>query len=104
MLFYVPWMESKFDFYSERLSGELQFPAIVSQWEWKKFIAGDGANKEAVAEYLPDDPQRVWLVLGHTNDAQRQLATREIQAALSEEYTVTESPKFSKLRLTLYSR
>ena len=34
----------------------------------------------------------------------KQLARREIQAALSEEYPVTESPKFSKLTLTLYSR
>ncbi len=60
--------------------------------------------REAIAAYLRDDPRRVWLVLGHTNDAQRQLARREIQAALSEEYPVTESPKFSKLTLTLYSR
>lgn len=105
MLFYVPWMQSKFDFYSERISGEREFQALVSQSEWKKFIFfSDEPNREAIAEYLPDDPQRVWLVLGHTNDAQRQLAKREIQAALSEEYPVTESLKFSKLKLTLYSR
>ncbi len=105
MLFYVPWMEGKFDFYSERIGGEREFQAIVNQSQWKKFIFfGDEPNREAIAEYLPDDPQRVWLVLGHTNDAQRQLARREIQAALSEEYPVTDSPKFSKLTLTLYNR
>lgn len=104
MLFYVPWMQSKFDFYSERIGGEREFQAIVNQSQWKKFILGDEPDREAIAEYLPDGPQRVWLVLGHTNDAQRQLARREIQAALSGEYPVTESPKFSKLTLTLYSR
>ncbi|MCH8185413.1 MAG: glycosyltransferase family 39 protein [Chloroflexi bacterium] len=104
MLFYVPWMQSKFDFYSERIAGEREFQAIVNQSQWKKFILGDEPDREAIAEYLPDGPQRVWLVLGHTNDAQRQLARREIQAALSGEYPVTESPKFSKLTLTLYSR
>ncbi len=105
MLFYVPWMQSKFDFYSERIGGEREFHAIVNASPWKKFILfGEEPNREAIAEYLPDDRPRVWLVLGHTNDAQRQLARREIQAALSGEYPVTESPKFSKLTLTLYSR
>ncbi len=104
MLFYVPWMEGKFDFYSERIGGKGEFQAIVNQSQWKKFIRGDEPHREAIAEYLPDDSERIWLVLGHTNDAERQLARREIQAALSEEYPVTESPKSSKLTLTLYSR
>ena len=105
MLFYVPWMESKFDFYSEKIGGERELQAIVNQSQWKKFIfSGEEPNGEAIAAYLPDDSQRVWLVLGHTNDAQRQLARREIQAALSEEYPVIEALKFSKLTLTLYGR
>ncbi len=105
MLFYVPWMQSKFDFYSERIGGEREFHAIVNQSQWKRFILfGDEPNSEAIAEYIPDSSQPVWLVVGHTNDARRQLAGREIQTALSEEYPVTESPRFSKLKLTLYSR
>jgi len=105
MLFYVPWMQPKFDFYSERIGGESEFQAIVDESQWKSFtLSGDAPNREAIAEYLPDDSQRVWLVLGHTNDAKRQFGRREVQAALSEEYPVTESLKFSKLTLTLYSR
>ena len=105
MLFYVPWMQPKFDFYSERMGGGREFQAIVDESQWKSFtFSGDPPNREAIAEYLPDDSKRVWLVLGHTNDDRRQLTRRETQAALSEEYPVIESFKFPKLTLTLYSR
>jgi mannosyltransferase len=72
------------------------YPAVRS--EWKRFIRS-GPNREEIAQFLPDEPQRIWLVLVHAGSS----TTDEIQKALKSKYQAEEIHKFHKVGVILYS-
>ena len=97
-LIYKP-EESYFRHYLEQLGtpdSEMR-PAVGS--EWKGFIRS-GPDREEIARFLPDEPERIWLVLVHAGNRS---ATGEIQAALSSKYEAEETHEFYKVRVILYS-
>ena len=86
MLFYVPWIEGDVRHYLEGL-GETtaEMDSIVSQRSWKAFVsASEPPDRDAIANYLPNDRLRVWLVLGHNRTPEhRRIVTNEIREALA---------------------
>jgi mannosyltransferase len=70
-------------------------PAVGS--EWRGFIRS-GPDREEIARFLPDEPQRIWLVLVHDDES----TTGEIQAALESKYRSEETHEFYKVGVILY--
>ena len=99
-LIYKP-EESYFRHYLERLSPQAsEMHPAVPLHKWKGFIgAGEGPQREEISQFLPDEPQRVWLVLVHEGAS----TTEEIQAALESKYQEAETHEFYKLDVILYN-
>jgi DNA-binding beta-propeller fold protein YncE/4-amino-4-deoxy-L-arabinose transferase-like glycosyltransferase len=107
MLYYVPWMDQVLDYYlQEARVGPSEMRSVVSKRGWTDLTrpSNTGPTREAIAEFLPDEYNRIWLVLGHTSPPWRQAISQEIQAALGSEYPFSLPMQFSELRLVLYSK
>jgi hypothetical protein len=98
-LIYDP-KESYFRHYLEQLgTPDSEIHPAVSLREWKDFIqSGESPVREEIAQFLPDEPQRIWLVLVHADES----TTDEIQAALESKYQAEETHKFYKVEVILY--
>jgi mannosyltransferase len=98
-IMYKP-MEAYFRHYLERPGAQdLEMHPAVPLHEWKGFIeSGEDPNRAEIARFLPDGPQRVWLVLVHEDSS----TTAEIQAALESKYQVEETHEYYKLDVILY--
>jgi hypothetical protein len=101
-LIYKP-EESYFRHYLEQVGtqdSEIQ-PAVLLH-EWKDFVqSGESPDREEIAQYLPDEPQRIWLVLVHAGGGDRS-TTSEIQAALESKYQAEENHEFYRVGVILY--
>jgi mannosyltransferase len=99
-LIYKP-EESYFRHYLEQLgTQDSEMHSAVPLHEWKDFVkSGDGPDREEIAQFLPDEPKRMWLVLVHEDAS----TTDEIQAALESKYQAEETHEFYKLDVILYS-
>jgi uncharacterized membrane protein len=106
MLFYTPWIEGDIMEYLARLEetpGEMD--SIVPEKSWTRFIhSPEAPDQHAIAEFLPDDPQRVWLVLAHNRTpADRAMNTSKIQEALGNKYRSVHSTQLYRVSVELYS-
>jgi DNA-binding beta-propeller fold protein YncE len=107
MLFYVPWMDNVLEYYIKEFRVEpLEMRSVVSKRGWTDVTrpSDTGPTQEAIVEYLPEDYDRIWLVLGHTNPPWRQSISHEIQAALGDKYPNSLPIQFSEVKLVLFSR
>ena len=107
MLFYTPWMDNVLEYYIKEFRVEpSEMRSVVPKRGWTDLTrpSDTGPTQEAIAEYLPDDYDRIWLVLGHTNPPWRQSISHEVQAALREEYPNSLPIQFSEVKLVLFSR
>ncbi len=106
MLFYMPWMESKFQFYLERSEQEgSELSSLVRKKDWEQFIVyGERPSQEQIARFLPDHAGRVWLIEAHTSHPERRQVRDDIRAALGGNYPLAETSKLPKIIVTLFSR
>jgi hypothetical protein len=83
ILFYHPRAEKWFQFYIER--SKLESPEIHSLVP-NHFLAEE-PDREKIAQYLPDDAKRIWLVMARNRSSpDRTRVTNELQAALRTKY------------------
>jgi uncharacterized membrane protein len=106
MLFYTPWIEGDIKQYLALL-GEpaAEMDSIVPEKPWTRFIhTPEARDQHAIAEFLPDEPQRVWLILAHNRTPQdRAVMTNEIQEALGSKYRNVQSTELFRVSVELYS-
>jgi 4-amino-4-deoxy-L-arabinose transferase-like glycosyltransferase len=106
VLFYVPWIQDDARQYLAKPGGTaVEVDSIVPQQEWTAFTSPTKApDRDAIADYLPDDRQRVWLVLSHNRTPEhRRILTNEIREALSSKYRSVNSKEFYRISVHLYS-
>jgi 4-amino-4-deoxy-L-arabinose transferase-like glycosyltransferase len=78
------------------------FPAIPLA-DWRKFIGVEPVpSRKEIAQFLPDEPGRIWLVLVHAGTPQSP-APLEVIAALRSKYQTEEIYPFYKLLAILFS-
>jgi uncharacterized membrane protein len=106
MLFYMPWIEDDVEEYLRLLEiTDAEIDSIVPEKSWARFVhTPEAGDQDAIAEYLPDKPQRVWLILAHNRKpADRAVMTNEIQEALSNKYRNVHSTQLFRVSVVLYS-
>lgn len=106
MLFHVPWVEGDVKEYLTILDETPEdMDSIVPETHWTRFIhRPEPLDQDDIAEYLPDEPQRVWLVLAHNQTPRnRVMSTNEIREALSSKYRSVHSTRLYRVSVELYS-
>jgi uncharacterized membrane protein len=106
MLFYTPWIEGDVKAYQAILDETpADMDSIVPEKYWTRFIhTPEALDQHAIADYLPDDQQRVWLVLAHNRAPQdRAMATSAIREALGSKYRSVRSRELYRISVHLYS-
>jgi hypothetical protein len=104
VLYYVPWVEKDVDYYLDRFEADPEkISPIIPKDDWQPFIyTEDPPDAEAIAEYLPDHYDRIWLVLSH-DGGDRRAAAKELQEALYSKYQDSEVHKYLSVEVVLYS-
>jgi uncharacterized membrane protein len=107
ILFFIP-RTARFFYYYTHQSGAQQsrIRLLAPAREWNRFVyrSETAPDREAIAEFLPDHPSRVWLVLARDGRSARQGTRDEIIAALDTTYPYSESWELPKIRVFLFSR
>ena len=108
-LFYVPWTNLMFDFYMDRLEGDIpEIRPMMEYLRWTRLTTSTAEDaRDQIVQSLPDDPRRVWLVQGRLLSPERLKARDRILAALVCKYQpvqVTRFEEFNKVELVLFQR
>jgi mannosyltransferase len=115
ILFYYPNTERMIQHYFQKAPpGAPQIRSLIPNGDsdqsfymgpWNQFLAEE-PDRERIAQYLPDNPKRIWLVMARNQDgASRANVTRELRAALSSKYQNVQHWDTAGylIRLELYS-
>jgi 4-amino-4-deoxy-L-arabinose transferase-like glycosyltransferase len=113
ILFYLPNMERMLQHYIEKSdlrTPEMRslvpngYPETAYQGEWLPFLRQE-PDRERIMQYLPDNANRVWLVMARDRSAQEIRMRNELQAALGAKYRTVERWHSDRhlIRTALYS-
>jgi hypothetical protein len=102
ILYYVPYGQNKLDYYIRKISsGTLDGHAIVRYSPWADFVAEE-PDRQAIADFLPDDYDRIWLVLSRDESSEERKVRDEIELGLGMKYQLYRVSDHPKVTLVLF--